>query len=96
MLRRQLVAAFVTALLVLACSPPEDRAERARETIQQALQRGDRASALDALEDLRESQPDTPEGVIELSSLLISAGEARAVPSRRLRPTRSTTQVRWY
>ena len=76
MLRCQLVAAFVTALLVLACSPPEDRAERARETIQLALQRGDRAAALDALEDLRESQPDTPEGVIELSSLLISAGEA--------------------
>jgi tetratricopeptide (TPR) repeat protein len=65
--------------LVLACSSPEERAEQARQAAGEALKKGDRVAALAALHDLRESSPDTPEALLEHSTLLIAAGEAPQV-----------------
>ena len=44
--------AMVTALgiaLALACTPPEERAEQAREAVGESIARGDREAALNAI-----------------------------------------------
>jgi tetratricopeptide (TPR) repeat protein len=64
------------AALLLACSSPEERAEQARADARQALSRGERSAALEAIEVLRASQVDTPEALLETVSLLVGAGEA--------------------
>ncbi len=62
--------------LALACTPPEERAERAREAVEESIARGDRAAALDAIGDLRRNAPDTADAQLELAQLLIRAGNA--------------------
>ena len=74
-----LKVAAVAALgiaLALACTPPEERAERAREAVRQAVAQGDRAAALDALDDLRAASPDTPDALLELAQALVQVGSA--------------------
>ncbi len=71
--------------LVLCCAPfagcpsPEERSEQARAAAEKALEQGQRADAVAALERLRASQPETPEALLELSRLLVQAGEAPQV-----------------
>jgi tetratricopeptide (TPR) repeat protein len=69
-------ATGLAVVLVIACTPPEERAEKAREALQQALGRGDREAALDAIDDLRASAPDTPEALLEIAQLRVQAGDA--------------------
>ena len=70
------VAMALGIALTLACSPPDQRAESAREAVRQAVAQGDRAAALDALDDLRAAAPDTPDALLELAQLLVQVGSA--------------------
>jgi tetratricopeptide (TPR) repeat protein len=72
----RLKAVVLGILLALACTPPEERAEQAREAVRQAVTQVDRAAALDALDDLRDAAPDTPEALLELAQLLVQVGSA--------------------
>ncbi|MBW1885383.1 MAG: hypothetical protein JRJ58_17750, partial [Deltaproteobacteria bacterium] len=62
--------------LAPACTPPEERADAAREAVARAVERGDRTAALDAIEDVHASLPDTPDALLEVSRLRIRAGDA--------------------
>jgi len=76
---RRLTGALVVALAGVAlagCPSQQERAERARGEAREALQRGERSQALAAIASLRESEPDTPEGQLELAGLLATAGES--------------------
>jgi tetratricopeptide (TPR) repeat protein len=64
------------ALLLGACSSPEEKAERAREAFAQALEQGDRAAALAAVDDLRASLPETADALLEVAQLRVRAGNA--------------------
>jgi tetratricopeptide (TPR) repeat protein len=74
-----LLLGLLSVLLLVACSSSEERAERAREEARQALMRGDRSAALQALNQLRETRADTPEALLQLAQLLVAAGEAPEV-----------------
>jgi tetratricopeptide (TPR) repeat protein len=76
MLFARIARVAAAALLLGACAPPEEQAERARTAVREALARGDREAALAGLRDLRESQPDTPEAVLGYATLLVRAAEA--------------------
>lgn len=62
-------------VLALGCAPGDEAAERAREDLRTALDSGDRGAALLALEDLRESLPDTPEAAVEIASSMVAVAE---------------------
>jgi len=62
--------------LALACGGPEERREAARAQFEAAIVTGDAAAALEALSDLRDGLPETPESTFELVRLLIRVGEA--------------------
>ncbi len=72
------VAAGIGLLLfaLAACSPPEERADQARESVREALQRGDRPAALEAIDALGASTPDTAESLMEIAALRVQAGDA--------------------
>jgi hypothetical protein len=59
--------------LALACTPPEERAGQARESVNEAIARGDRQAALEAIGELR---GDTADSQLELAQLLGRAGYA--------------------
>jgi tetratricopeptide (TPR) repeat protein len=61
------------ALVLAACSPSE---EHAREQAEQALARGERDAAIQAIETLREVARETPDAYLELAHLWVQAGEA--------------------
>src|SRR5262245_26772659 len=64
-------------LALAACSPSE---RDAREQAREALARGERGAAIEAIEALRQAAHDTPEAYLEQADLWIRAGEApRAV-----------------
>jgi tetratricopeptide (TPR) repeat protein len=69
-------SALVAVALLIGCSGDAERAESARQEVREALARGNRATALDALGDLRDVRPDTPEALLELTGLMVRAGEA--------------------
>jgi thioredoxin-like negative regulator of GroEL len=72
-----LTLGIVLALaFTLACTPPEERAEQAREAVEESIIRSDRAAALDAIGDLQEVAPDTADAQLELARLLVRAGNA--------------------
>jgi Flp pilus assembly protein TadD len=71
-----LLAILLPLLLVLGCADPEERAERAKTRAQTALARGEREAALEALEELRSAGPRSPEALLELTQLMVRAGEA--------------------
>ena len=64
------------ALVTLGCADPEERAEQAKEKALGALARGERDAALAALEEMRSAGPRSPEALLELTTLMIRAGEA--------------------
>ena len=66
---------LLTMTLALGCSSAEERAERARQALRDAIDRQDRTAAVMAVRELRESLPDTPEALLELSPLMLEAGE---------------------
>jgi len=70
------VVAALGIALALACSPPEERAEQAREAVEGSIARGDREAALDAIGDLRGVAGDTADAQLELAQLLVRAGNA--------------------
>ncbi len=72
----KLIAVAALGFGLVACTPPEERAEQAREAIQQGLARGDRAAALDAVNDLRDSLTDTADSLLEVAQLLVQSGDA--------------------
>ncbi len=80
MQRRSTLRVLLPILLLswcwLACSSPEERAERERATARDAIAKGQRAEALAAIERLREAQPDDPSSFGSYAQLLIQAGEA--------------------
>ena len=75
------LAAYVPALCLtlIACPDAEQRAERARQQAVEALVRGERDTALDAIASLQRVTPDDPESIREQAVLLIHAGEAPRV-----------------
>jgi tetratricopeptide (TPR) repeat protein len=72
----RLRAVVLGIVLALACTPPEERAEQARETIEESIARGDREAALEAVDDLRASADETADAQLELAQLLVRAGNA--------------------
>ncbi len=66
----------VLAAAVLACASAEERAEEAQARFRAAMEHGDRAEAIAAIEDLRASLPDTPESLLQVSQLQVQAGSA--------------------
>lgn len=62
--------------IALACTAPEERAEQARQAIGQAVERGNRAAAIAAVDELRESLPDTADWLLEVAQSLVRAGDA--------------------
>jgi len=68
--------ALAVAFALGACTPPEERAEQAREAVAEAIERGDRQAALDAIDELRGASPDTADAQLELARLLVRAGNA--------------------
>jgi tetratricopeptide (TPR) repeat protein len=70
------VVAALGIALALACSPPEERTERAREAVLESIARGDREAALDAIGDLRGVAGETADTQLELAQLLVRAGNA--------------------
>jgi tetratricopeptide (TPR) repeat protein len=70
----KLIAAV--ALGLVACTPAEERAEQAREAIREGVERGDRAAALDGVEELRESLPDSADSLLEVAQLLVQSADA--------------------
>lgn len=70
------VALCAAAGWAIACTPPQERAQRDRQTIQQEIARGNRAAALRAVDDLRETLPDTADSLLEVSQLMVQAGDA--------------------
>ena len=84
--------------LALACGAPEERGDAPRAQFEAALAAGDAAAALEALADLREGLPETPESTLALVRLLIRAGETNRalwlLEEEALRhPERSDVQV---
>jgi tetratricopeptide (TPR) repeat protein len=78
-MRRLAVPVAAVCLGLTTCSDAQEQAERARLQARQALARGERDAALDAIASLRRAGPDTPETIHEHASLLIHAGEAPRV-----------------
>ena len=66
----------VASLAALACGPSPHRAESAREEIRGAIERGDRADAVAAVEVLRDALPHTPEALLEVAAALVTVGSA--------------------
>ena len=62
--------------LALACTPPEERAELAREAVNEAIAHGDRQAALEAIGELRGDTPDTADAQLERAQLFVRAGNA--------------------
>jgi len=75
----RLLGWLLLSVFLVACPPPQDRAEQARDQARQALARGDRPAALEALGTLREMQPESAAEWVELAGLLVLAGEAPQV-----------------
>jgi thioredoxin-like negative regulator of GroEL len=75
-MRAALLIAVLVAPVALVCASSEESAEQARAEIQQALEHGDRARALAAVDKLRDALPETPEALLEVSRLLVQAGDA--------------------
>jgi predicted Zn-dependent protease len=71
-----LLVVAVLGVSLVGCTPPEERAEQAREAVAESIARGDREAALDAIGDLRTVAGDTAEAQLELSQLLVRAGNA--------------------
>ncbi len=76
-MQQSVVSTWLAAVAaVLACTSPEERAEHARKEMQQALEQRDRPAALEAIDELRASLPDTPDTLLEVTRLLVRAGDA--------------------
>jgi tetratricopeptide (TPR) repeat protein len=71
-----LTAAALAIALVVACTSPEERAEQAREAVEESIARGDREAALDAIGDLQGVADETADAQLELAQLLVRAGNA--------------------
>jgi tetratricopeptide (TPR) repeat protein len=67
---------LLTAVWLVGCPSPQERAERARADVRAALARGDRNAAIRALEVLRGLRAETGGDPLELAQLLVQAGEA--------------------
>jgi len=76
MRRRTPACLAAIAVLALACHADEDRAESARLEAREALGAGDLRGAREALVELRAHVPDTADALLELTSLMLQAGEA--------------------
>jgi predicted Zn-dependent protease len=72
----KLIGVAALGFSLAACPPPEERAEQAREAIRHAIEQGDRAAALDAVEELRDSLPDSADSLLEVAQLLVQSGDA--------------------
>jgi tetratricopeptide (TPR) repeat protein len=70
------LALLLAGAIAAGCAPREERADAARAAVRQALERGDRARALDAIGDLRDALPETPDALLEVAGLLVQAGDA--------------------
>jgi superkiller protein 3 len=71
-----LMAVVALGVGLVGCTPAKERADEAREAIRQGLERGDRAAALDGVNDLRDSLPDTADSLLEVAQLLVQSGDA--------------------
>jgi predicted Zn-dependent protease len=72
----RLRAVLLGIALALACTPPEERAEQAREALAESIARGDRKAALEAIDILRAAADETADAQFELAQLLVWAGSA--------------------
>ena len=71
--------AALAALAALGCPAADERAERARDEVHQALARGERGAALEAIGQLERASADDPAAIHERALLLILSGEAPRV-----------------
>ena len=71
--RTALWPALLALVALVTCGGGD---EDARERAEAALARGDRPAALEALASLRGSAPETAEALLELTDLMVRAGEA--------------------
>ncbi len=69
-------AVVLGIVLALACTPPGERAEQAREAVGESIARGDREAALSAIDTLRDVAADAADAQLELAQLLVRAGNA--------------------
>ena len=60
----------------VACGAPEKSAGEARKRYAEAVAAGDSVAALEAIDDLRDARPESPESAIEQSRLLFEIGES--------------------
>ncbi len=74
--RTAVAVASLGIALFVACMPDEQRAERSRDALKQALERADRGAALAAIDELQETLPDSPESLLEIARLRVTAGDA--------------------
>ncbi len=70
------IVAVLGIALVLACTSSEQASEQTREAVDEAIARGDRQAALEAIGDLREDADDSAAAQLELAQLLVRAGNA--------------------
>ncbi len=70
------LAVWVALAALWGCSAPDEQAQSARQEAHRALALGQRARALEALEELRQALPDSADAVAERALLLVHAGEA--------------------
>ncbi len=61
--------------LLLACGSRQEREQAARARFEEAVANQDAGAALEALDDLRDGLPDTPETTLEMARLLGRLGE---------------------
>ncbi len=73
-----LCSLLLLSVLAAGCSPGQEDLEAARVAAVEALARGDRRAALDAMTLLR-AQTETPDDLLALGELLVLAGEAPEV-----------------
>jgi tetratricopeptide (TPR) repeat protein len=71
-----MVLAAVLGVSLVGCTPSEQRAEQAREAVEESIARGDRQAALGAIDDLRATAEDTADALLEVAQLLVRAGNA--------------------
>jgi tetratricopeptide (TPR) repeat protein len=75
-MRFRSLGVVLAALLLLACSSPEDQADDMLKKAREAIARRDWGAARGAAEALRRARPATAETLVEYATLLVEAGEA--------------------
>jgi tetratricopeptide (TPR) repeat protein len=66
----------VLAAALVACPSTEEQIEDAQKAVSEALERGDRVAAREAVASIGSTIPEDPAALVQLADLLVQAGEA--------------------